>query len=451
MVLSGPPGAGGITAELLDAAFPRLHEAGFETASITAPLSLSVLHDAIREALTEPTGPEAQPAPATGTTQPLVVIVEHAENLLLPTVQRIVALGALRRGGAPVLRFLLAGSEALWPALRAAGLAALEHDPTAHVRLTPKPGSLVPIGPPASAQQATAPQAAAPGGATLPAFVLPEGGAPVAWPRLALPRFGLPKPFLAGAAMACLALAGLELAAWLVPGSAPHVAGPGPLPAASPPSADDRLAVLLRQESRQIAAGQLWSPPGDNLVETRRQVDALIPSLSAQALRKLAEANEQVGSATEAHAAPVPKPARIPVPAPAPAKPILLRQAAPTDAPTHVTVRVGSGDAAATAEASRLLASLRRQGVLADGPVATSQPIEHSGVAFYFAQDQAAADRLAQRLRLPGARIRHAAPGGPMPRPGEVSVSIAPRNAQAAEPDATQTPEAFATIRTGKP
>ena len=77
---------------------------------------------------------------------------------------------------------------------------------------------------------------------------------------------------------------------------------------------------------------------------------------------------------------------------------ILARAPLPADEPIHVTLRYGSGDAGAVADAAQIAALLRSQGMLADGPIALGRPAGRSGVGYFFAQDRAAADRLAQRL-----------------------------------------------------
>ena len=433
VVLGDVPGAAGsITAALLAATFPRLHEAGFATASITAPLSLSVLHDAIREALTDP-ALSGRPDPA----QPLVVAIEHAENLLLPTIQRLVELAALRRDAKPVLRFLLAGTDAVWPTLRAAGLAGLEHDDTGHLRPGPEPGARAP-----GRRRAPLP----------PAQIRPERADRAGWrgPGAIQARPGRLGP---GWVLVLVAVGGIAIAAagsiaWVLLRPQPDVSAP----ATNAALADGRLAVLLRRQTAELAGSRLQSPPGDNLIETRRQIAALIPTLSPDGLRRLEAANAavQVGvqsqAATRAPSPPAPSlqaPSLQAPSLPAPRTPAAPRlpaarvpaslapaagapaASAPLEDPVHVTVRYDRLDAGAATRAAQILARLRSQGMLADGPVALDHPVAHPGVAYFFTQDRSAADQLAQRL-LPGSQAadQRTAPRGLLARPGEISITI---------------------------
>ena len=404
IVVLGSP-SGRAVAELLAAIVPRLHKAGFATASITAPLSLSVLHDAIREALTEP-------AAASERTRPLVVAIEHAENLLLPTMRRLVELAALRRGGSPVLRFLLCGTPSLWTALRGAGLGALEHDESAHIRL---------------------PATAASG---LPAIKLrhlrtpPSHRQPQArpgWRDASRGRRGALA--LVALTLSALTVTAIGSIAWVAVRPAPKLAAPPP-----PPAADDRLVFLLQREAAERAAGRMSSPPGDNVMETRGWIAALIPSLSPQGLRRLAAADAPPARA-EPHAA-------VPAsPGPAAAPP---EGSSPTNDAIHVTVRYADGDADAAVRAARILERLHSQDVLADGPIPTAasdtQP-RTPAISYGFAQDRQAAEALAERL-LPGLGVPRllAWSDGSLSRPGEVSLFIRSSGALAGAVPGERTP-----------
>jgi hypothetical protein len=419
-----------VAAEQLPAILARLREAGFGTATIEAPLPrLAILDDAIRGAMT------ADVIAA----HPLVVVIERADGLAAQTLQRLVALSKLRRAGRPVLRFLLSGTPALWPVLRAAGLGELEGDAAAHVRLMP---DLTPCDPPPRPAAGPLREAGAAASGTAAARLTQRErarsspSAVTSRPSAAAGQQGRSGEYSTGESgigltaiivAAALMLAGIGLAAWVVLKPAPDIRTQAPATL----SADDRLAVLLDRENKQIVANHLWSPPGDNLMETRRQIDRLVPQLSTRALRSLAEAAARADAATSRRVAEIPGPERgtadaqpaTPAgPAPAP----LTRPDAPQPIgnPAHVTVQYSPGDADAEARAMQILAALRGRGVLADGPVPAGRRIERSSVTYGFPQDQATADELAARL-LPASTVRRLPQaGGETPRPGEISISV---------------------------
>ncbi len=448
VVLSGEQG---IAAELAAAIAASLRAAGFATVAMSAPLPrLSMLHDAIRDVMTADMTTE----------RPLLVIVRHAQNLSTKTLQRLIALAELRQAGRPVLRFLLAGTPALWPTLRGAGLGGLEDDPANHIRLMlllpqPEPWLPRPPGPAGAGMAATTHgerHRPPPNDAALRAV-------PSAGPSARLPESRVVRGrALAGVGftLAGIGLAGAGAAAWthlrplpdgtVVPSGGP--AGPGQPRAGH--SADDRLGVLLKRENEEIAASHLWSPPGDNLIETGREIDEILPQLSTEALRALSTAaTARAGVLTGLTGGTAgPEQDRSGHAAPADAADgsvggTQLAAASPAGghelagAAVHVTLQYSRGDDAAEARAQQMLARLRTEGIRADGPVPLGQVIDRSSLSYYFPKDQQAAGRLAQRL-LPLTPPVHklVLPDGvSLPRLGEISISVGSRDAGAALPD----------------
>lgn len=457
VVLSGESG---ITAEISSAVVARLREAGFDIATATAPLpGLSVLHDLIHDAIVAGRALE----------QPLLVIVERAENLSMQIVQRLVTLAELRQDGRPVLRFLLTGTPALWPMLRSAGLGRLENDAAAHVRLMPDLIRCLTVSPQAEDGH--------PHGSDLPHFD----------PAMAEPtRRGQASPSrraIVGAARseaprarsgnsrirhrAALAIVGLTLTGMALAGGAATWVLLTPRPdrsrmsmSVAPPSVvapvlspDDRLAALLDRENREIAADRPL--PGDDLIETRRQIDEILPKVSSGALHALTahtdsaagkpadivkpasgstaapDAGRQVTQAAPPPSSPGPAAASTDASAPAASasgasEPVGVPAAAPTRVPLHVTLHYSHGDRAAAAKAANIGVLLRAKGVPVDGPLALGQAVEQSSLAYYFTQDQVAALELAQQLSPRMPQIHKLPPMGssPLPRPGEISISV---------------------------
>lgn len=426
---SGTPGSRSDMSEAFSAVADRLHEAGFVSTTLTAPFSrLSMLQDAISDAMTAKI--------ASG--HPLVVAIRQAEALSDTTVQRLIALAGLQQDGQPVLRFLLTGTSGLWPLLHDAGLGHLKDDPAAHVRLAPAIGTsiLEPV-PHAFTIAAVNPPRilARPSPYPLRSF------AHVPTSRGDRLREGLAGhgTLLVRLALVGIGLAGIGVAGWfiLAPGPAPEPVGPGqpsPAAAAAPVvtiSPDARFAVLIDKEKREIASHHLSSPPGDNLIETRRQIDELLPLVSTQVLHSLTEASAANAAEEATHPLAQPRPSTpLPVPHDVGAA------ADPLGDLMHVTLRYSRGDKAAEAQAGRLLTMLHSSGVMADAEPAGTV-IERSGLAYYFDQDRSAARALAQRLP-PGVlpdipQIRkpmppHGSAGASLPRPGEISISIGSRN-----------------------
>ncbi len=370
----------GVAVEQLFNVLDGLQQAGLGTATMTAPVErLSLLDDAIRKAMTATRNPG----------DPLVVIIQHAEMLSVRTLLKLVTLSMLRAGGRPVLRFLLAGTPALWPSLRQAGVGALEHDPGAHIALTPGYDGIRTVPPP---MFTLAVDDAAPWQA--PARLAPVGltrRTGVASRRDALTRARLAAAVLlsAGFAIAWMALVPPERG--LRSSAASGVPAPGQ-PAAAPPPATGAPAGITvlrdpepRREARRAPAA---ARPG--------RADVL-PPLSAMR-------------------------------APTPADLDGLR----------VTVRYGRGDGAAQAQARRLLARLREAGVPVDGPLAPGPgpASEHSTLSYYFAQDEQAARTMAQRLLPRSTQIRRlAVPDGALPpRPGGISISIGSHDDRSDQP-----------------
>lgn len=466
-----------VAAEAVAIVIGRLREAGFNSRQMTGPQPpLSLLHDAVRDARN--TDAVLQ--------RPLVVVIAQAETLTPETINRLVLLAALKgTAGKPVLRFLLTGTAAIWPGLRSAGVGHLEHDAAAHIRLPLKDAL---------------PQVPQP---RMPERRMPE---PPVFdiPLARLPRFVSRRPDPAAErqesrpfypvtstkvriALAGVGLVGIGLVGWtfLAPGPADPVTTAAQVPAvqAAPPPLppDERFAILLDRENREIAANHLWSPPGDNLIETRRQIDEILPLLSPNALRLLAEASSHTDAATGKRFADITGPAlpsgvdedpRIPhpdadrfatrrtgpdsqatpvLPTSPPVVPLPVSPppaASPADGPAgdlvHVTLRYSHGDAAAQARATRMLALLRSRGMLVDEPEAFATTIARSSLAYYFSQDQKIAHNLAQRL-LPGilqadkleVRKMAASSAAKLPRPGEISILVGSRDD---DNDAGETP-----------
>lgn len=459
----------------------RLREAGFNSRQMTGPRpALSLLHDAVRDA----TNTDAV------LQRPLVVIIAQAETLTLETINRLALLAALKRpAGKPVLRFLLTGTAAIWPVLRSAGFGHLEHDAATHIRLPTKDV-------PPQVPELRLPE---PGTPEPPVFGIPGAKLPRPASRTPDPAAGRleSRPLLPAIstrlriALTGIGLAGIGLAGWThlasrpadpVATASPAPASLAPAPPVAPPllSPDERFAVLLDRENREVAANHLWSPPGDNLIETRRQIDEILPLLSAHALSLLAEASSHTDAATgkrfaditgpalpagvddphtphpsvdrfaKRQAAPVPQatPAS-PIPPPVVPLPVVPQPAAgPADGPAgdlvHVTLRYSRGDRAAQARATRMLALLRARGILVDEPEASGMTVARSSLAYYFSQDQTIAHSLAQRL-LPGIfqadkldlRKLAASSGAKLPRPGEISILVGSRDE---DNDAGETP-----------
>ena len=447
VVLSGESG---VDPAIAAAVVGRMREAGFEVATVTAPLSdRSMLYAAIRDALLAKSVPE----------RPLVVIVEHAEGLSAEAVRRLVALDEVRHADRPVLRVLLTGTPALWPILRDAGLGDLEHDAAAHVRLMP---DLI--------RNLPEPAQAADGYLHEPGTFGFDGAIPDQMPRGqgfpprmavgAVARLELPSLRLgtrrsggrAAVMMAGLTLAGIGLAGgaalWTVRPDRQATAVPVMPPAAAPlPSPDERLAHLLDRQDQEFAAGHPL--PGGDLDETQRQIDELLPQVSGNALHALATrlrpaatgladvAIPRLASPTAAPQGGITKADPPPsVPAAIPSSPDASASGgmpqvggpveSPAPGPMHVTLQYSRGDRAAAARAMQIRMLLHDRGIPVDGPLAVGQVIERSSLAYYFTQDQAAALDLAQHLSPRAPQVRKLPPPGglSLPRPGEISISI---------------------------
>ena len=476
VVLSGEDG---ISGEVASAVIDRLREAGFEVAGVTAPLpDLSLLHDAIRDGLLARRVSE----------KPLVVVIAGAEKLSAQTVHRLVTLAELRQDERPVLRFLLTGTPALWPILRTAGLGSLKSDAAAHVRVMSdlirsltdlsRMNAEHPHEPDRSLEPPVFGLAMADPSRRRQGFPLPQAGSGLPRPDSLPLRLGDSQAGHRAAVVTVgLVLAGLGLAggvaAWglLAPRpdrpAAPVVATVPPVtaPVMSP---DERLALLLERENKEIAAGDPISS-GD-LVETRRQIDEILPQVSIRTLSALAARDEKSaakpvavgaapGSAAPAPAMPAPWTGQVtravPPPvasrgSPAPDKPRVVASGpdapssagapvdAPTELPLHVTLRYSRGDNAAAARAMRVRTSLLARGVPVDGPVALGQVVKQSSLAYYFPQDQTAALDLAQHMLPILPQVHRLPPPSEvsLPRPGEISISIGsgiPSSGNAAE------------------
>ena len=466
VVLSGESG---IDPAIAAAVVTRMREAGFEVATVTAPSDLSLLYAAIRDALI------AKPA----SERPLVVIVEHAEGLSAQTVHRLVALGKVRHADRPVLRVLLTGSPALWPILRDAGLGDLEHDAAAHVRLMPDLIRNLPESPQVAAGYPHAPEPfgldSAIGvptprdhGFPLPMAIDPAAFRELPPLRLSKRRAGNRTAVLVtGLMLAGLGLAG-GAALWTVLPLRPDRQAtdvPAMPPVAAPPSSpDERLANLLDREDEEFAAGRPL--PGGDLVETQRQIDAVLPQVSSGALRTLATRPGMAAARLGGVTAPTPaSPATAPegdgrMTSAEPSPPASAattsspdaaapggtpRLGGPVDAaaplPMHVTLHYSRGDNTAAARAMQIRTLLHDRGIPVDGPVPAGRPIERSSLAYYFNQDQTAALDLAQHLSPHAPQVRKLPPpvGPSLPRPGEISISIGSGDSAETRPPGNQT------------
>ncbi len=435
VILSLPSGMGGqadVVPEEFSAILSRLHEASLTLTTLTAPLPrLPVVQHAISDAM----------AASLSSRQLLVVVIRHAEALSDATVRRLIRLSELRRHGQPVLSFLLAGTPSLWPVLHGAGLGHLENDPTAHIRLTRsqiEPG--LAAAPPAFAANAADPISppVRPDPYRLGSSAYGREGAgrlrgSLAGHGMARVRFAPTRSALVRFALAGAGLAGIGLAGWhmLAPGLArpEHLAIAGDPPAIAT-SVDMRFAALIDQEKKEIASDRLSSPSGANLIETRRQIDELLPLVSRQLLDSLTNTSARADADNAKHLADRPQVSR---------QPAVSHGAGdaavdPLGNLIHVTLRYSRGDKAAEARARHLLELLRSRGIMADGPEPAGAIIERSGLAYYFDQDRTAALDLARRLLagIPQTRkpmtIGGLSDAASLPRPGEISISIGSRD-----------------------
>ncbi len=393
-------GAEGVPVEQLFNVLDRLQQAGLGTATMTAPVArLSLLDDVIRKAMTA--GRNAG--------RPLAVIIQHAEMLSVRTLLKLVTLSMLRADGRPVLRFLLAGTPALWPALREAGLGALEHDPAVHVELAPghdgiRPAALPPWRDAAREPPAPVFTAAGTGGVS---WEDPPRLGPIHLSRSARLPERRPAVTRAGLTLAVLLSAACGVA-WIV------VAPPGhhltrPAATGLPPAG--RLVLLPDPE------------PPHAPYRTNADREPAVPAVRADAAPLPRSGRPASGSPETPRsvdpAAPEGTSALLVAPRSAVAT-------APDEDGLRVTVRYGRGDGAAQAQAMRVLARLREAGVPADGPVALGEVGERSTLSYYFAQDEQAARTMAQRLLPRSTQIRRLAlsDGASLPRPGGISICI---------------------------
>ena len=394
-------GIEGVAVEQLFNVLDRLQQAGLGTATMTAPVArLSLLDDAIRKSMTA--GRNAG--------RPLVVIIQHAEMLSVRTLLKLVTLSMLRADGRPVLRFLLAGTPALWPALREAGLGALEHDPAAHIELVPGHDGI--------RAGASLPWRDRPQELPAPVFTAVGTGG-ISWqgPPSRLGPIRLSRGAPVPERHAAVATAGLTLTAllaavlgvtWMF--VTPPKPGPTRPDAVSLPSSG-RLVLLPdpepRHAPRDATAKHEPAVPAD-------QAGAVPVSRPASAASGQPQTDRSVEPAAAGGRS-----------APAGASGSAAA-VTPDEDGLRVTVRYGRGDGAAQAQAVRLLARLREAGVPADGPVALGQAAEGSTLGYYFAQDEQAARTMAQRLLPPSTQIRRLAlsDGASLPRPGGISICI---------------------------
>ncbi len=393
-------GIEGVAVEQLFNVLDQLQQAGFATATMTAPVArLSLLDEAIRKAMTA----------GRNVGRPLAVIIQYAEMLSVGTLLKLVTLSMLRTDGRPVLRFLLAGTPALWPALREAGLGALEHDPAAHVRLTAGHGGMRAVASPPRHVASQEPRAPAFAAAT-------AGGSP--WrspPQLGPIRLSRrsPQERRATRATAGLTFAALlsvaSAIAWMV-AVAPPEQGVTRHSVITLPPAGGLIVLPDPEPGHDLPRADAAAGPGSAATADR----TVPPPASARSATARPETHRDV-----AVAAPV---ARSALPDAAPS----VTATPPDEAGLRVTVRYGRGDGAAQAQAMRLLERLRAAGVPADGPVALGEVTGHSTLGYYFAQDEQAARAVAQRLLPRSTQIRKLAVSddASLPRPGGILISI---------------------------
>ena len=407
VVITGPEG---VAVEQLFNVLDRLQQAGFGTATMTAPVArLSLLDDAIRKAMIA--GRDAG--------RPLAVIIQHAEMLSVRTLLKLVTLSMLRADGRPVLRFLLAGMPPLWSALREAGLGALEHDPAMHLRLAPgHDGIRTAASPPwrDGPPEPPAPMFTAAGPGGLPWQDPPRLG-PIRLarsPRLPERRAAATT---AGLTLAALLSAALGVA-WMV--LAPPGRGPTrPAAMISPPTG--RLVLLPDPDPRHAASRATAT---HELAVPTAQAAAAPPPPAGRSASGDSDADRGVAPAAPGESA---------APAGASRSAVAF---APDEDSLRITVRYGRGDGAAQAQAVRLLARLREAGVPADGPVALGQVAERSILGYFFNQDEQAARTMAQRLLPRSTEIRRLAlsDGASLPRPGGISIYIGSHDDRSASP-----------------
>ncbi|WP_428390399.1 hypothetical protein [Lichenicoccus sp.] len=299
-----------------------------------------------------------------GAGRSVVLLIDKAEALDVAMLRRLLALAALSRAGEPVLHILLLAEPAMQSLLREAGRGALWDDAAAHFRLVPELAACLPEHAAKPAPRPFDPrQGGGPQGLARPGTWLPP-------PRLISPPDRITKraPTRATAAWAACAIAVASLTyAWSVIAPAPKIVPAPTLPRPIAPA------------TTMSAAPAPAAPP-------------VAP--------------------TVAPLTPKPPPSK-PSPSPPHAVPI------GGDVALHVTVRYRRGDMQAAATATRILSRLRKAGILAAGPLPSTD--SRPAVSFGFAQDQAAAAALAKNLHFSSPQP---ARGSTLNRPGEIGVFV---------------------------
>ncbi len=409
--------AEGVAVEQLFNVLDRLQQAGLGTATMTAPLArLSLLDDAIRKAMIA----------SRDTSHPLAVIIQHAEMLSVRTLLKLVTLSMLRTGGRPVMRFLLAGTPALWPALREAGLGVLEHDPAAHIVLTPGHDRIA-----AAAAPLWRGVAAQPHAPVLAAVVAAGEAHRQDRSRLGADRVRRTagpgrRATVAGLALAVLVSIAVGLA-WRVPAASDH----GATSTMVEHAPVDRLLLLPDPEPRTVEHRANPSSQPASMAE-RADASSMLRSARPETPRPQTLQAEKVQAETVQGVE-----SRVPVGRPVPpalAQPPMA--VPPAETGLRVKVCYRRGDEAAQAWAMRVLARLRKAGVPADGPVALDQVAEHFTLSYYFGQDEQAARTMARHLLPHSTQIRKlpVPDGVSLPRPGGVSISIGSHDVASDQP-----------------
>jgi hypothetical protein len=200
------------------------------------------------------------------------------------------------------------------------------------------------------------------------------------------------------------------------------------------------LAALLAAYAARVPYGDA-SPVTRAVLTLRRFVTA----------SRASSVPNQPGEA----AAVVPAPSESSVPAPAPLPPVppkqlidlapdIVADPAPAASPVglphgvvpHVVLSYGLGDAAAERSAAAAERLLQAAGFTAGDPVPVPRRIPNSGVAYFFAEDEAGAAAVGRALGSGFGGVHEApvAPDEPLPRPGTIEVRIASDRPEATEP-----------------
>ncbi|TLU74193.1 hypothetical protein [Lichenicoccus roseus] len=445
-------GTAGVASDLVLATVDRLHAAHIETTTIEAPLpSLATLTRAISTALSVVVDVE----------RPLVVIVRGADALEPDAMLRLPALAGLRRSGSQVLCFLLIGRPSIWNGLGSIGLAALEQDEVAHIR----------VAAPAMFAERDEEPADVPGFREGPQPVIrvrpddPDEDAATPFaiaadtrrrrPRLRLLAIG---GGVVGLALAVMVWASLRDRPTSLPPARtppPVVASLRPLPdlspiATTPPTGPMPPALALPDEPTPAATPAPLPAPASPVAATPQPAAPFVAAPpAAPILPAVPPPPAPSPPAPQASSAPPATPtARVGTPPPAapaavtttppqptasleavrPAPPMPQRLALPDAGALHVILRYGQASEASRLRAMQMADLLRNAGAAVDGPSAIASGPAHTTIGYFFNADRAAADRLAHRLPAHFIHVRTPVDpaAGTMMRPGELIITVGP-------------------------